>query len=168
MFGWLHRAYDAVTGTIDSAVRAWVHTIVAGLYSFLHSIFGEVGNAWDDFLKDVRAFKAGIGLFIDEAAGLFHHLIKVWIPHFTRWVTKHILDPLLGALRWIDQKGQTVWHYFTHPATLVDLIFEYIIAKLEHTAVATSRKLGRFFLSLFIHHAKELLKLIEDIVDASL
>lgn len=151
---------------MGSAVAALVHAAVAGLYGFLHILFGNVKLSWSDLF-------GAVGIFWDGADKAFHwvgqslyKLWKVWIPQELHWIAVHLLDPLLKLVSWVAHQGTTMWFYFTHPASLVDLIFEYLIVKLEATAWATTKKLGSFLLSLIVHHLDQFVSLIEDILDA--
>jgi hypothetical protein len=168
MFRWIGSIYNSATGAVDDAVRSFVHVLINGLYSFLHTIFGLVGDAWKLYRDANSQLRKGLEDFSVAVQSAFHRIIKVWIPDFTRWVTRHILDPLLGAIRWIDNEGRIMWHYLTHPADLVNLIWDYLIVKTEHEAWNISGKLGKFFVSLFAHNMKRFLLLIEDIIHAAL
>jgi len=168
MFGWIANAYNSVVGSIDDTIRNWVHNIISVLYSFLHSIFGLVGHAWLDLADAGRLIRSALDNLGHWTYMVLHRLIKVYLPSLTRWITRTILDPLLNAIKWIAREGNTMWHYFTHPGRLVDLIYDYIVAKIETTAWNTAEKLGKFFISLFAHHMKRFLELIEDVIHATL
>jgi hypothetical protein len=168
MFAWLARAVSAVTGTVSSTISGWVHDVVAGLYSFLHTIFGLVGKAWDGLTRSVGDFVHSAEAFADWVASGFEHLYRYLIPGILAWIHRDILDPLLGALRWIETKGAEVYYYISHPAALVDLIWDDVIAKLESAAVSDTEKLGNWLIGLLYNHTKQLLTMIEDVLDALL
>jgi hypothetical protein len=166
MFGWLTNAWHAVTGKIDSTIAGWVHDVVNGLYSFLHIIFGDVGKAWNDLVGYGVDFIHGVEDFGTYVGNALEHLYKVWIPDIIKWVTTEIYDPLVKAVDWIAHEGATMWHYISHPADLVDLIWDDVLAKLESDAVYTAEVLGKWFLTLIVKNADEFARMIEDIIDA--
>jgi hypothetical protein len=168
MFGWIDRAWQWATGHIDSTVAAWVRDIVHGIYGFLHSIFGKVGTAWGVFTHDVAAIAAVLDHFGNSVVAFFYHIWRVWIPALGRWITRTILDPLLGVLRWLRNQGETMWHYFTHPEQFATLLAEPLIIWLEKNAWAVAGKLSSFFLSLFLRNMRKFLALAEDIIHAVL
>jgi len=168
MFNWIARAFNVVTGAIDSTVQRWVHDLINGLYSFLHIIFGDIGKAWHDLWTDIGTFWHYIDQFGTSVYRALRHLYLVWIPDIVHWVERDILDPLLRALRWIEHEGAIVWHYISHPATLVDLIYNDIIRKIEATAWDTAKLLGRFTVALIYHNLEKFLTLMEDVLDAIL
>jgi hypothetical protein len=145
MFGWLRSAFDWASGKIDDTIRAWVHDLISGLYTFLHIIFGDVGKAWSELERGVYDL---------------WHVLDV----FGRQVVK-VADELFA---WINHEGRTLWHYITHPNLIVDLIWRELIVKIEREAWDVTEVLGKFFLSLFHHHMKRFLLLMEDILHAVL
>jgi hypothetical protein len=168
MLNWLRSAVGAVTGTVSSTIAGWVHDVVAGLYSFLHVIFGDVGKAWHDLFTGVEAAYHALDAFGDDVAKGFYHLYRVLIPGILAWIRKEILDPLLRAVAWIAHEGATIWHYISNPGDLVDLIWDDIIGHLEQHAVDTAEKLGKWLFTLITKNAAEFAKMIEDILDAIL
>lgn len=145
MFGWIDRAWRSVTGSVSSTVADWVHDVIHGLYWFLNIIFGNVGGAWSD-LKNIFDF---LGSKIEQYAD------DVW---------RAIYD----AYKWINREGWLVYYYITHPAALVDLLWESLISKIEAQAWDTGKRLGEFFTSLILSHLQRFLTLIEDILNAIL
>lgn len=166
MFSWIAKAYDWATGKIDGTIAGWVHDVISGLWGFLHSLFGGIIDAWNDLYNDAKHLADGIESLGKEVYGwiawFLHDFWHAWIA----WVTKHILDPLIGAVKWIAHEGSIIWHYISHPADLVDLIFDPLIAKIEAEAWDIGGKLGKFFLSLIIKNVAQFARLIEDIIDA--
>jgi len=155
-----------VTGKIDSTTAAWVHDLIAGLYGFLHTIFGNVIHAWDDFYDSAKAAAQGIWHFADEVGQAFYYLWHIWWPEFRHWIYVNILEPLYHAVDWIAHEGAVLWYYLTHPAKYVDLIWDYLLAKFETTIEDTSKKLGSFILSWIIHNLDDFVQLVEDVIDA--
>lgn len=168
MFNWIGKAYDAVSGAIDNTVARWVHDLVNGLYSFLHIIFGDVGKAWHDFWTGIGILRHYADEFGTAVYRALRHLFVVWIPDIIHWVERDILDPLLRALRWIEHEGAIIWHYISHPADLVELIYNDLIRKIESAAWDTAKILGRFAVALVYHNLERFLTLAEDVLDAIL
>lgn len=145
MFGWIDRAYHSVTGKIDSAVASWVHALIHGLYLFLSTIFGDVGAAWDDLVKDGELFLSAVDVLGDT-----------------------VYDSLHDLYTWVNKYGKELVGWIEHPSTLVDLLWDDILSKLEKEAWTAGEKLGKFFLSLILHNLKRFATLLEDILDAVL
>lgn len=212
MWGWITKLFDSVAGAIDETVRRWVHDLIAGLYGFLHTIFGNVVKGWEYFWNAARNLRAGLNRLADEAWQTFYHLYRFVVPtiikwaelyfatlrKFTlevwqwaertaaaliariiatardlqKWVVNDIWNPiwhiLTQAWDWILHEGATAWHYITHPADLVDLIWENLIIKLEKESWNVGARLGRFSISLIVHNLRTFVLLVEDIIDAIL
>jgi len=143
MFRWLDNAWHSAIGAVDRTTANWVHAIVRGLYSFLYTIFGDVGGAWDDLLKDGSDF-IGESVQIGEE-------------------TSTKLADLYG---WINKFGSYLFQWIRHPSLLVDFIWDDVIDKLETTAWDTAEKLGKFFIALIVKNLPKLLTLIEDVIEA--
>jgi hypothetical protein len=143
VFGWIRRWWDASTGKIDATISRWVHDIISGLYTFLATIFFQVGAAWTFYENIIRAF-------IEEVEA-----------H-----ARHVADNFIAVYRWINHEGWLVFHYISHPSLLVELIWRDIILKLEHEAWNVAEVLGRFFLSLIVRNLKHFVMIVEDIFDA--
>lgn len=145
MFNWIDKAYQWLSGKVDSVLASWVHDIVRGFWYVLNALFGNVTGAWSA-LKDVFDF------FGSKIERYFNEVYRA----------------ISDAYNWINTKGYLVYYYITHPAQLVDLIWEALIANLESTAWETADRLGKFFLSLFLRNLEKFLMLIEDILNAVL
>jgi hypothetical protein len=168
MLNWLRSAYDRATGAITSTIAGWVHDVVAGLYSFLHIIFGDVRGAWKDLVGASEAIYHALDEFGDETAHAFGILFRHWIPGILKWIQTDIVRPLLEAVSWIAHEGATIWHYITHPADLVLLIWDAFIARLEATAWDTAEALGKFAVALIWKNIDKFITLLEDVLDAIL
>lgn len=166
MFAWIAKAYSWASGKIDSTIAGWVHDVVNGLYAFLHAIFTDVGEAWKVLVSTADGVWRILDQFASFVATAFEHLYKVWIPDIISWITHDILDPLLKAVAWIANEGATMWHYISHPADLVDLIWDDVIAKLETDTVNTAEKLGGWFMTLLLKNTDKFVEMMEDIIDA--
>jgi hypothetical protein len=166
VFSWLAKAYDWATGKIDSTVASWVNTIVRGIWTFLHSLFSTVITAWNDFYNGVKALASGLGKLASEVYDWIKWLLDVFWRDFQDWLRKYVEAPLKVAYDWVVHEGATVWHYITHPADLVDLIWDNLIAKIESSAWDVGEKLGSFFLALIIKNLDKFVTLVEDIINA--
>jgi hypothetical protein len=166
VFDWIAKAYNWAVGKVDTTTAGWVHDILSTLWGFLHSLFGVVITAWDDFYTRVKNFITGIGHFIVAVDDAFTYLWHVWWKKVWAYITVHIIKPLLSAVHWVEHEGLTIWHYITHPADLVDLIFDPLVTKIEAEAWSLGDKLGKFFLSLMVKNLKRFLTLMEDVLDA--
>jgi hypothetical protein len=143
MFSWIDNAWHSVTGRISSDIANWVHDLIRGLYTFLSAIFLPVSSAWDWLYKNILNYHAWIGRLVDE-----------------------VYRAMRDAYDWINKEGYLVYYYISYPASLVDRIYDSIIAKIEATAESTAEKLGRFTLALIVKNVKTIVTVVEDIVDA--
>jgi hypothetical protein len=168
MLNWLKSAYDRASGAVSSTIAGWVHDVVAGLYSFLHVIFGDVRGAWRDFAGAVNDIYHALDELGSETAHAFGLLFRHWIPGILAWINRDILDPLLKAVAWIAHEGAILWGYITHPGTLVTLIWDSLWANVEAEAWDLGDKLGRFAVALVWKNIDKFITLMEDILDAIL
>jgi hypothetical protein len=145
MFGWIRNAFDWASGKIDDTIRGWVSDLIHGLYAFLHLIFGAVGAGWDELSRYAYDLRVALDKFSSATARGFDDLYH-----------------------WINKEGREVFYYITHPAKLVDLIWDDILAKLEREAWTVGERLGKFFMSLILHNLKRFMLLLEDILHAAL
>ena len=168
MLTWLANAVGRAGSAVSSAVTGWVHAVIAGVYSFLHSIFGDVRGAWRDFVTGALLLRNALDDFGSEVARGFELLFEKWIPGIIKWVTNTVYKLALDAWHWITTDGAKIYYYITHPAALVDLIFDALLAEIENTAWDTAEKLGSFSVALIWKNLPKFLALIEDILDAIL
>lgn len=166
MLNWLRSAFDRATGAVSSTIAGWVHDVVAGLYSFLHTIFGDVRGAWKDLAQTAGDIYHALDHFGDETAHAFGLLFRHWIPGIIHWVTTVVLALAKEAWRWITHEGAIIWGYITHPGKLVDLIWDSLWANVEARAWDLAGDLGKFAVALIWKHLDKFLVLIEDIFDA--
>jgi hypothetical protein len=166
MLNWLKSAWDRASGAVSDTIRGWVHDLVTGLYSFLHTIFGDVRGAWKDFVGTCEAIYHALDHFGDETAHAFGLLFRHWIPGIIHWVTTVVWALAKEAWRWITHEGAIIWGYITHPGKLVDLIWDSLWSTVEARAWDLAGDLGKFAVALIWKHLDKFLVLIEDIFDA--
>lgn len=166
MFGWISRAIGWAVNSLPTDIVHWVGDLINGVYGFFHTVSGLVGAAWAILFTNLKDnVDSAIG-FIKEVTHFATWLIDVWWPGLWKWFMQHVVSPLDTALKWLAHEGATIWHYISHPADLVDLIWDDLIAKLETEAWVTGEKLGKFFLALLIKNLATFLKILEDVIDA--
>jgi hypothetical protein len=168
MFGWIGRVFSAGVRDVSSFALNLMHVAIRGLYGFLHTIFGDVADAWHVLFSAANTLATRLDAFGAEVVNTFFHILKVWIPDFTKWVTKHLLAPLLTVIKWINKQGAEVYHYISHPAALAALLGMPLVAWMESNAWNIAAKLGEFFAHLFMRNVKRFLILMEDIIHAAL
>lgn len=104
MFGWIDSVWNSVTGAVSGAVRDFVHTLVRGLYSFVHTIFGALWNAWNWYWDGVYALWAGAREFAVSVYHTFIRILKAIIPylqnyiHWVRVFLGHVINVAVRAL----------------------------------------------------------------------
>jgi len=181
--------YGFVHGVFHLVGIAWGDMIIMSDFLYV-GLVKFVDQAWIKFYHLYKVLLPGI---IHYAVYLFHLLVLSvrevihWAAHefdlvrhwtaalveATRvWVVRNVWQPIWRTLtpifHWITHEGATLWHYLTHPAELVDLLWDHLLAKLEREAWVAGRLLGRFFLSLVVHNVRTFAILVEDIVTAIL
>jgi hypothetical protein len=168
MFAWIGRVFSAGARDVSTFALNLMHVAIRGLYGFLHTIFGDVGDAWSVLFKAANTLATRLDAFGNEVVNTFFHIIKVWIPGYTKWIGKHVYSPLISAIRWIGKEGAEVYHYISHPTSLAALLGYPIVAWLESNAWNVAEKLGEFFAHLFMRNVKRFMILMEDIIHAAL
>lgn len=155
------RALTSFAGSVLASFAHLFKVLIPAIISEYRKLFTEAEN----FIKTV---------YDDALKGLDRvtHLIASTADALWQTILRDVWRPLLGSLTdawtWIKHEGATAWYYISNPAKLVDLIWLYLIAKLEREAWIIGSLLGKFFLSLIIHNLKRLALLIEDILNAVL
>lgn len=175
VFGLVGSAWGDMFGAAEwlwgSAGRfAWA--CYAKFYHILRIAIPDVIRWADKFIHGVWTYAINVFHWTIREFDTLRHDIAHWLDNLRHWVVIDVWDPLfrslLGAWHWITHEGATLWHYLTHIAQLVDLFWDALLAKIEREAWTAGRLLGRFFMSLIVHHIHEFVILLEDIVDAIL
>lgn len=142
-----HTFWHIIYVTIPSVVR-WASRLIAELRQFIEHVWKWIQNAVDQLYKFIARVIRDVRDWV---------IRDIWRP---------LHDSLLAAWHWILNEGHLVYFYITHPDKLVDLIWDWLIQKLEKEAWNVGRKLGRFFLALIIHNLRPFVNLVEDILNA--
>ena len=143
MFGWIDRAWNSVAGRIGNDISSWVHSLIRGLYSFLSLIFGPVGAAWSYLWKHVINYHDWMGRTVDE-----------------------IYRALRDGYDWINNEGHEVYYYITHPAQLIDRLWDPLWAKAESEIVNVAERAGKFVIAFVLKNVGTVVRIAEDIIDA--
>jgi hypothetical protein len=142
------------------------------LWHILKRVIPDVIHWANVFIHNVWRYAQDVFHWAVREFDFIRHWVAALVQDVRRWVVRDIWSPIWRTLnpvwRWVTHEGATLWHYLTHPAALVDLLWNHLLVKMEREAWVAGRLLGRFFLSLVIHHVKTFAILIEDIVDAIL
>lgn len=157
-------AWHAVTGFMDEAVTAF--------YRILHVIIPAVITAYRLAVSKVEQYATDIYRWSLREFALARAALDAAISGVRNFVVNDVWRPLhndvTAIIDWIRKIGDVVWYYISHPAVLVDLIWDHLIFKLEAESWNVAAKLGRFGLSLVVRHVKRFALLAEDILDAIL
>lgn len=89
MFGWIEHIFSNAGSAIADAVKSLVHTLIRGLYSFLHDIFRAQWDAWNAFWNGVTSLYRGTYDFALSTFRKFAHLYRVIIKglnDYIKWV----------------------------------------------------------------------------------
>ncbi len=98
MFGWIGRIWQWGVSNVGDPVASWVHDFVRGIFGWLATLFGHIGEAWH------AVFTVGVLLFhAAEAFGHaiweeFYRLFVIALPRLIRWAG-HELTLLGHAIR---------------------------------------------------------------------
>lgn len=148
------------------------HAVWFRFYHLLRIFIPEIIKYFERLFDSVRRLAEWIIRWIAARVEWLIHKIETEIAFVIKWVRDNIWLPLLRDIRiawnWITTFGKVVWFYISHPDKLVDLIWDFLIAKLETEAWNIGHLLGNFFLGLVLHNIKRFALLIEDIIMAVL
>lgn len=127
MWGWIQRVLGAGAHVIDETIRQWVGDLIAGVFGFLHTIFGLVGHAWEDMWHAAVWLYTGVyHLSIETYATLWHILRKVipdvihWAWHYLQLADQYIKD----VFRWAAHEFDLIRHWV---AALLDALRHWVI-----------------------------------------
>lgn len=96
MLNWLKNVLGLATNVIDETIRRWVSDLISGIFGFLHTVFGLVGNAWADMFHAAEWLYGGILHLGNEVYETLWHILRKVLPDIVRWLDRFIND---------------VWHY---------------------------------------------------------
>lgn len=182
LYGFLHNIFGLV-GSGWNKLVAEVHFAWQGLADFMrevtyavsfiiHYLFPALVKRFTGLIDAVKSFALGVYHFAVRELNALRSYVDKLVQSALTWVTVHVYDPLhtllVQAWNWITSRGETIWHYISNPGALVDLVWDFLITKLEAEAWTVGEKLGSFFLSLVIHNVKRFALLLEDIITAIL
>lgn len=180
LYSFLHAVFGLV-GTAWRSADRYILSFYHQLTAVLQSIYRVLYHAYKVLLPAmIREYRALVASALAFARQVLSYAVKAFNTAITyalnlvndarRWVITDIWDPiwkiLTQAWDWVTGKGETLWHYLTHPADLVDLLWDALLAKIEAEAWTAGELLGKFFLSLIVHNLQRIATLIEDILDA--
>lgn len=180
LYGFLHAVFGLVSegweNLVSAAYLAW-HSItsfmdetVLKIYYILRQVIPAVVKAYKDSIALVDKYARDVYSWATREFQLVRDALDAAFNALKKFVIDDIWKPLddlvTSALKWITTRGETVWHYISNPVDLVDLLWDYLIAKLEAEAWNIGEKLGSFFLALVIKNLPRFVKLLEDILNA--
>lgn len=146
MLNWARSLLGSAASAGLGALRSLLDAAIAGITSVLDTVFGNVFSAWHDLARAAEIAAIATG-------------------HYTEWTYDH-LRHLVGHD--IPVYAQTAFWWVTHPEQLARVLFWHLVRMAEDNAFTVARYLGSFAISLAWHHADELAKTAEDIIDAIL
>lgn len=182
LYGFLH----IVTGLVGDAWNVLMATALElwhGLASFVNSLVAfliwirrvlipAIIAEYRKLFAEAEKFITSVYNYVLQQVKNLIHLIAKTADDLWQLVLRDVYRPLLASLtqawKWITTAGALVLFYITHPDKLVDLLWLYLIAKLEREAWNVGALLGKFFLSLIVHNLRRVALLIEDILNAVL
>lgn len=182
VFGFIHNIFGLVGGAwIDMfKAAAWLwgsagrfaYATWLKFYHILKVVIPDVVRWADKFIHNVWTYAIDVFHWTIHALDVLRHDIAHWLDLLRQWVVHDIWNPiwrtLAPAWKWITHEGYALWNLVTHPALLVDWIWNHLLLKIEREAFIAGKLLGRFFLSLILHNLRAFLVLIEDIIDSVL
>lgn len=90
MFGWIDRIFNWGTANIGGAIIAWVRDFVRGVWGFIDTLFGHVGDAWHEiYMSGVRLVHGMETLGGDVYDALFR-LFRIALPNLMAWIVRQI------------------------------------------------------------------------------
>lgn len=182
VFGFLHTVFHFVGSAWDSMANAaadlWhgIGRLASETYQTFFHLFRHLIPSivkWASaFLHYLDKFLRDVWHWTVHEFDVVRHWVAALLAATRHWIITDIWNPiwrtLAPAWRWITHEGSTLWHYLTHLPAFIDLIWHYLLVKIEREAWVAGRLLGRFFLSLVVHNIKTFAVLMEDVIDAIL
>lgn len=182
IYGYIHAIFNDV-----SAVWRDLSSWTANFWSQLDRVFYWI------YVKIFWLIRHAVPLIINEYRTLYGKAVTfaqqiftwaqqsvAWLTHYAEklthdainWVIDHVWNPLYHvvttAWNWIYGRGETLWHYITHPDLLAVLLFDALIAVFEREAFAVADRLGKFLIALIVKNLRQVAMLVEDILSAIL
>lgn len=182
LYGFLHAIFgdvgtawnDLQTAFLNvwHAAQRFALSVIAVVAYILRVLIPAVIHDYNRLVSDVTNFAKGVYNYAVAQIERVVRLIASSVDAVYQLVLRDVWRPLLASLtdawHWITHEGATAWAYISNPVKLVDLIWTFLLAKIEAEAWNIGSLLGKFFLSLIIHNLKRVALLIEDILDAVL
>jgi hypothetical protein len=146
VLGWLDRFLRSVRSHLPGAITDVIQATIGGIAGLFGSITSDVSDAWDKLLANVQALDHSTGSWVRAVTGQLTSVITHLIPRY----------------------AMTAWWWVTNPGKLAEALIFYIALQAERYAWTLGKYLGQFALALVLHHARQFVHLIEDIVTAVL
>lgn len=166
-------AWDDVFGAayaLAHNVADFVRAVYERFYYLSYIVLRGIVNWANKLIGEVLKYAQEVYHYAITEFDRLRHDIATWLDDLRHWVVLDIWDPIWRTLSpawtWITHEGTALWHYLTHPADLVDLLWNFLLVKIEKEAWTAGKLLGRFFLSLIVHNLRTFVLLLEDIVDS--
>lgn len=98
---------------------------------------------------------------------LFNDIVSA-VNNLTRWIIKHIWNPLFDAFadawHWITHEGYYVWHLLTHPELLMKVIGSYLWMSYLAIIRRYARPIARWLIHGMLHLPNEFADVLETII----
>lgn len=182
LYGFLHNIFGLVGAGWDKFVTelhfAWqglagfMREVTYSLSFIVHYLFPATLKRIDALVGAVKHYAIDVYDFAVHVYDTLRNLIAAGLRDLKTFVLQDVYKPLFDfitqAWHWITHEGAVVFYYISHPAALVELIWDELVAKLEAEAWNIGSKLGKFFVSLIVHNLQRFVLLLEDILSALL
>jgi hypothetical protein len=96
MFDWISFVWAWGQQHIGGPIVDWVRDLIHGVWSFLTTIFGNVGEAWHDMWVEANKLWDAASRFGKATWGSIWHILFVVIPHVVHWAWRELMK--LGHL----------------------------------------------------------------------
>ena len=124
MFGWITRIWQWGVSNVGDPVASWTRDFIHGVFGWLDTMFGHIGDAWHVMWLSSFAVDIASGNFGMAIADAFGRLFKIAIPRLIAWADRELKS--LG----IDLSKLTDW--------IVKRI-EQIVARIVHDITQLAR-----------------------------
>ncbi len=90
MFGWIDRIWHWGITNVGDPVASWVRDFVRGVFGWLDTLFGHIGNAWSDLAGAAYWLRRAIDSFGHDVFDTLGRLFYITIPRLIRWAGREL------------------------------------------------------------------------------
>jgi hypothetical protein len=168
MFGWIGRIWNWGVTNVGDPVSSWVRDFVQGVFGWIHTLFGHIGEAWHQFFIVGVDLNHGIKALGHATWDSLHRLFYITIPRLIAWAGHQLArlgHDIATLTTWIARRVEQLVARIVHDiAVLTHWVVVHIFDPLKRDILSawhwiTSRGELVFY---YITHPDKLAMLIFD------